>query len=204
MAGADHFSGVARAYAAHRPTYPAALFEYISSLTRHHDRAWDCGAGSGQATEGLRSRYARVVATDISRSQLASAPVRGRVDQVAAAAERSPLAARSVDLVAVAQALHWIDLPSFYGEVRRVIVPGGAIVSGATTSRCWASPRSTGRSGNSTMGRWVATGLRSGDWSRPATAPSRSRSRKRSLPNSPWWRTGPSMTFLDTLEPGPR
>jgi hypothetical protein len=125
---ADHFSGVARAYAAHRPTYPAALFEYISSLTMHHDRAWDCGAGSGQATEGLRSHYSYVVATDISRSQLASAPVRDSVDRVAAAAERSPLAARSVDLVAVAQALHWIDLPSFYGEVRRVIVPGGAIV----------------------------------------------------------------------------
>lgn len=33
----------------------------------------------------------------------------------------------SVDLVTVAQALHWLDLGRFYGEVRRVLKPGGAI-----------------------------------------------------------------------------
>ena len=33
----------------------------------------------------------------------------------------------SVDLVTVAQALHWFDLPRFYDEVQRVARPGGLI-----------------------------------------------------------------------------
>ena len=37
-----------------------------------------------------------------------------------ALAEESGLAAASADLVTVAQAAHWLDLPRFYEEVRRV------------------------------------------------------------------------------------
>ena len=124
----DHFSKVARAYAEYRPRYPAELFDFVSALTPQHRRAWDCGAGSGQATEGLLPYYSSVVATDISRSQLGSAPTLGRLYRVAAAGEHCPLGRASVDLVVVAQALHWIDRPAFYAEVRRVVEAGGAIV----------------------------------------------------------------------------
>jgi SAM-dependent methyltransferase len=34
----------------------------------------------------------------------------------------------SVNLVAVAQAAHWFNLPAFYLEVERVLAPGGALV----------------------------------------------------------------------------
>jgi SAM-dependent methyltransferase len=34
---------------------------------------------------------------------------------------------RSVDLITVAQALHWFDLPLFYAEVDRVLKPGGVL-----------------------------------------------------------------------------
>jgi hypothetical protein len=44
-----------------------------------------------------------------------------------APAEASGLAASSVALVTVAQALHWLDRPAFYAEVRRVLVPDGVI-----------------------------------------------------------------------------
>lgn len=128
MTGTDHFSNVARAYAEYRPRYPGELFEFVSSLTPKHRRAWDCGAGSGQATEGLLPYYSNVVATDISRSQLGSAPAADRLDRVAASGEHCPLGRATVDLVVVAQALHWIDRPAFYAEVRRVVAAGGAIV----------------------------------------------------------------------------
>lgn len=49
-----------------------------------------------------------------------------------APAERSGLEAQeSVDLVTVAQALHWFDLERFYAEVRRVLKPDGIIAAWA-------------------------------------------------------------------------
>lgn len=49
-----------------------------------------------------------------------------------APAERSGLeAARGVDLITVAQALHWFDLERFYAEVRRVSKSGGVIAAWA-------------------------------------------------------------------------
>jgi SAM-dependent methyltransferase len=46
---------------------------------------------------------------------------------VRASAERAPLRTGCVDLVTVAQALHWFETPRFFAEVRRVLVPGGVI-----------------------------------------------------------------------------
>lgn len=126
MTQTDHFSAVATAYAAYRPTYPPALFEYLAALPARCRRAWDCGAGSGQATLGLLSHFESVIATDISRSQLAAAAGNG-VYRITSCAERAPLATHSADLVIVAQALHWFDHDAFYAEVRRVVVPDGAI-----------------------------------------------------------------------------
>jgi hypothetical protein len=46
-----------------------------------------------------------------------------------ALAERSGLEASSVDLITVAQALHWLDLPAFFAEARRVLLPRGVIAA---------------------------------------------------------------------------
>lgn len=43
-----------------------------------------------------------------------------------ARAESSGLPDRSVDLVTVAQALHWLDPELFFNEAKRVLAPGGA------------------------------------------------------------------------------
>src|SRR5919112_2053931 len=47
---ADHFSGVSSGYAAFRPSYPEALFDALTDIAPSHALAWDCGAGTGQAT----------------------------------------------------------------------------------------------------------------------------------------------------------
>jgi hypothetical protein len=123
----DHFSAVAEAYAAARPTYPPELFDYLAGLAPSRAHAWDCAAGSGQATLALASRFARVTATDASAAQIAQAPRHPRVTYRVGLAQESGLPDASVDLVTVAQALHWIDLPGFYEEARRVLVVGGLI-----------------------------------------------------------------------------
>ncbi|HZI22187.1 MAG TPA: class I SAM-dependent methyltransferase [Gemmatimonadales bacterium] len=123
----DRFGGAAPAYAAYRPRYPAALFTALATLAPARCRAWDCATGSGQAAIGLAEYFDEVIATDASAAQLAAAQAHPRVRYGRAPAEASGLPARSVDLVTVAQALHWLDTPAFYAEVRRVLVPGGVL-----------------------------------------------------------------------------
>ena len=123
----DRFAGVAHDYAAYRPRYPDALFAWLASVAPARDLAWDCGAGSGQATIGLAAHFAHVVATDASAAQLALASPHPRVEYRVAPADASGLPNGSVDLVTVAQAAHWFDLPRFYAEVSRVAAPRGVV-----------------------------------------------------------------------------
>jgi SAM-dependent methyltransferase len=123
----DHFSGVASSYATYRPRYPGALMDWLATLTPRHAIAWDCGTGSGQAAVALAGRFADVIATDPSTAQLVSAERVAGVSYAAMTAERSALAASSVDLVTVAQALHWFDHRAFFAEADRVLRPGGAL-----------------------------------------------------------------------------
>jgi SAM-dependent methyltransferase len=125
----DHFSRVAPAYASSRPRYPEALFDYLASLPRRTAMAWDCAAGTGQASIPLASRFSQVIASDISVAMLSQASPHPRVEYRAAPAEASGLADGTVDLVAVAQALHWLDLDRFYAEAERVLANGGVLAA---------------------------------------------------------------------------
>jgi SAM-dependent methyltransferase len=58
---------------------------------------------------------------------LEQAPRHPRVDYRVVPAEASGLPTASVDLVTVAQALHWMDREGFYAEAARVLVPGGVL-----------------------------------------------------------------------------
>lgn len=125
----DHFSDVAAGYATFRPEYPEALFEWLSSVTPRHALAWDCACGSGQASRPLASHFELVVGTDASPNQLAAASGSERTRFAVALADRTPLAKHSVDLVTVAQALHWFVGDRFFSEVRRVVRPGGVFAA---------------------------------------------------------------------------
>lgn len=123
----DHFSGQAAAYRRFRPSYPEALFRHLSDLAPAHDRAWDCGTGNGQAATALAAHFHEVVATDASVEQIERASGPSNVRFRVAAAERSGIAAASVDVITVAQAFHWFDQPRFFDEVRRVLREGGIL-----------------------------------------------------------------------------
>lgn len=129
MSFEDHFSAQATGYALYRPTYPRSLFDFLASLVDSHELAWDCATGNGQAALGLADRFDCVIASDASAEQIANAFVRPRITYRVFSAEHPELADRSVDLITVAQALHWFDLDAFYSQAKRVLKPSGVIAA---------------------------------------------------------------------------
>ena len=123
----DHFSEFAKRYADFRPHYPAELFDWLATVVPPTARVWDCACGNGQASLDLGRRFSRVVATDASREQIASATAHPNIEYRVAPAERSGLPDESIDLITVAQAIHWFDFERFYAEARRVLRPGGVM-----------------------------------------------------------------------------
>jgi len=134
MSNTRLFSTVACEYSLFRPGYPSELFEWLARAAPATDAAWDCGCGSGQASVPLAAHFSRVFATDAAAEQIAAAKPHARVSYSVTPAERSGLEAASVDLVTVAQALHWFDVEAFYAEARRVARPGALLA-------VWTYPR---------------------------------------------------------------
>lgn len=117
----DHFSRQSSLYRRFRPQYPEELYNLLSNLVRNHETAWDCATGNGQAAVALAARFKKVIATDASSEQIQHAMPCENVEYRVAPAEASGLDDASVDLVTVANAVHWFEIPAFYEEVRRVL-----------------------------------------------------------------------------------
>ncbi len=125
----DHFSSQAAAYSHYRPDYPEALYDYLASIVPARDCAWDCATGSGQAACALARYFRRVIATDASARQVHNAVPHPGVEYRVATAEESGIDSNSVDLITVAQALHWFDTDRFFTEARRVLRPAGILAA---------------------------------------------------------------------------
>ena len=123
----QHFSSVSADYARHRPSYPSELANALAALASARRRALDVGCGSGQLSRLLAEHFDQVLASDSSAEQIAKAEPHTRIAYRCEPAETLSAAAGSADLITVAQAAHWFDLPAFYDEVRRIAAPGAAI-----------------------------------------------------------------------------
>jgi len=91
--------------------------------------AVDVGCGAGASTAALISLARRVTGLDpyVSMIRAARAAVRGATF-VVAGAEALPCASGSVDLLAAAGALNYVDLDAFARDADRVLGPDGMIV----------------------------------------------------------------------------
>lgn len=123
----DHFSSQSGDYRKYRPVYPEALYKFLADHSPAHDCAWDCATGNGQAAMGLAKHFTRVIATDASSQQLGYAMQVNNIEYRCVTAEKTCIEQNSIDLITVAQALHWFDVDAFYQEARRVLKNQGVI-----------------------------------------------------------------------------
>lgn len=123
----DYFSQQSDDYIVYRPRYPDELFSYLSSISNNHEIAWDCATGSGQSAVGLSKYYESVIATDASKNQIENATKVDGVTYKVEKSEESSIEDNSIDLITVAQALHWFNVDTFYTEVDRVLKNKGIL-----------------------------------------------------------------------------
>ncbi len=115
----DNFSTQSDRYAKYRPTYPSELFEFLNSIVRDKQNAWDCGTGNGQIAYELAKTFDNVFATDISQQQIDNAPKADNIFYSVQPAEKTNFDNNFFNLIVVAQAIHWFEFEKFYAEVRR-------------------------------------------------------------------------------------
>lgn len=131
MTEKDYFSKQAATYAKFRPNYPEGLYQIVFDKVKGNEKAWDCGTGNGQVAIRLANDFQQVEATDISQKQLDQATPHPRIRYQVMKAETTSFAAHSLDLITVAQALHWFDFVPFFKEVHRVLKPDGIFAAWA-------------------------------------------------------------------------
>ena len=125
------FSTAAERYHRHRPAYPVALFDWLIRYARLAPGApvADIGCGTGISTRQLVERGLDVVGVDPNEDMLAYARAAGGARYERGEAAATGLPAAAFDLVTVAQAFHWFEVPLALREIRRVLRPGRACVA---------------------------------------------------------------------------
>ena len=120
-------AGGAARYAAGRP--------YVHPLFMERLRPWlggtalgaDVACGTGLSSVALAELVEEVRAYDVSAAMLEHAVPHPRVTYAHAPAEALPLPDASLDVLTVAQGIHWFDRPRFFVEARRTLKPGGVL-----------------------------------------------------------------------------
>ncbi|XP_061197780.1 putative methyltransferase DDB_G0268948 [Saccostrea echinata] len=123
-------------YQKYRPTYPPELYAFIANFCKTGrgslDTAVDVGCGTGLSTLPLCKYFNKVIGVDVSETQINTARTTHRQSNLMFHTSNGEqlqfLSDCSVDLVTVAQAMHWIEPEPFYREVTRILRPSGSLV----------------------------------------------------------------------------
>ena len=131
----SRFSDRVHDYRRGRPGYPPALLDFLERQCGLGPQAVvaDVGSGTGIFTELLLERGARVFAVEPNADMAGAAEerlgARPAFASVRGRAEDTGLPASSVDLVTMAQALHWFEPEGTRREFARILRPTGFVAA---------------------------------------------------------------------------
>jgi ubiquinone/menaquinone biosynthesis C-methylase UbiE len=134
-----------KAYAAARPDYHPALYQFIldqhTATKGQHDTLLDVGTGPGNVARSLGVHFAHVIGLDPSEGMVSTARALGGTTSTSepirfelSTAEdlgtnlSQPIQDASVDLITAGNAAHWFDMPHFWSTAARVLKPGGSVI----------------------------------------------------------------------------
>lgn len=129
----ERFSKRVENYVKYRPSYPPDLLDFLSAECHLSPDSVvaDIGSGTGIFTRLLLEKNLRVFGVEpgddmraIAERDFASNP---NFTSIPKKAEDTGLESSSIDVVTIAQAFHWMDIPSFSKECLRILKPGGAV-----------------------------------------------------------------------------
>lgn len=118
------FTGKAELYEKYRPGYPDELIDHLYDNARCEAVA-DIGAGTGKFTRCLLKKPWSVTAVEPNTDMRERLSEIAGITVVAAPAENTGLADKSVGLVTAAQAFHWFDAERFKTECKRILTDNG-------------------------------------------------------------------------------
>ena len=115
------FGHAAEEFERYRPDYPRELFDHILAAVpaERRDRAVDLGAGTGKSTRALIPHFREVIAVEPDPRM--AAKLAEEIPQAIvrnATAEDCAQPKASVDLVTIANALHWMEASRVFATVR--------------------------------------------------------------------------------------
>lgn len=129
MKNTTEFSKQAADYAKYRPVYPREIYQFLRSTAPANELAYDVGTGNGQCAVALAEYFKTVMASDLSREQIANATPKDNVTYTVSEAHESMIPSGTVDLITVATAIHWFNFDLFYAECRRLLKDGGILAA---------------------------------------------------------------------------
>ncbi|EGG23255.1 hypothetical protein DFA_05387 [Cavenderia fasciculata] len=127
----DHFGAAGAQYRSFRPSYPIELYDIIKEYTKEQPKklAFDVACGNGQATVQIAEFFDKVIGFEPSDGQFKNCIQAPNVEyRVSPAEDIDWKENESVDLITVATAVHWFNLPVFYKECQRLLKSNGSLI----------------------------------------------------------------------------